>query len=151
MVFIIKLVFFKLKCDVWVKVKWNINEALWTPFPLKIKVVFSEVIGFAQNTLETLKCCSFLSGIKTVFVNEDYPRQSLVTGLVIIQNDASGWDIVNQLVLLHLRVLTGPHTSEANSPTWGDMPRKFMPVKAKQGKKLGGTNWLINTPGVLLF
>ena len=31
------------------------------------------------------------------------------------------------------------------SQTWCNMPRKFMPVKAKQRQNVGGTNWLINT------
>ena len=48
-----------------------------------------------------------------------------------------GWGgrdhVVNQFVLLHLRVLIGSHMflSLATSQTWCNMPRKFMPVKAK--------------------
>ena len=55
--------------------------------------------------------------------------------------------MINKFVLLHLRVLIGPHmfSSYATSQTWCSMPRNFMPVKAKQRQNVGGINWLINT------
>ena len=42
--------------------------------------------------------------------------------------------LINQFVLQHLRVLIGPHMflSWATLQTWCNMPRKSMPVKAKQ-------------------
>ena len=56
-------------------------------------------------------------------------------------------ELIKHFVLLHLRVLIGPHmlSSLATSQMWCNMPRKFMPVKAKQMQKVGGTNWLIRT------
>ena len=55
-------------------------------------------------------------------------------------------------MLLHLWVLIGLHmlSSYATSQTWYNMPRKFMPMKAKQRQKVGGTNSLINTLLVVL-
>ena len=56
-------------------------------------------------------------------------------------------ELINHFLLLHFRVLIGPHmlSSKETSQMWCNMPRKFMPVKAKQRQKVGGTNWLINT------
>ena len=55
-------------------------------------------------------------------------------------------------MLLHLWILIGPHmlSSYATSQTWYNMPRKFMPMKAKQRQNVGGTNSLINTLLVVL-
>ena len=48
-------------------------------------------------------------------------------------------ELIKQFVLLHLRVLIGPHmlSSLATSQTGCNISRKFMPVKAKQMHKLG--------------
>ena len=48
--------------------------------------------------------------------------------------------LINQFVLLHLRVLIGPHiiSSQVTSQLRCNMPQKFMPVKEKQRRKVGG-------------